>query len=59
MKTSSIFGLASAVVRSRKFKIVLVGLQLGFLVVKYLTGENEEKESENPKKDKKLLTDGQ
>ncbi len=37
MKTSSVIGLASAVVRSRKYKILIVGVQRGFLVVNYLT----------------------
>ena len=53
MKVSSLIGVASAVVRSRRFKIVLVGLQLGFLAIKYLSEEKGKGASK--KKKKKLL----
>ncbi|WP_339708736.1 hypothetical protein [uncultured Kriegella sp.] len=55
MKVSTLIGVASAVVKSRKFKIVLVGLQLGFLAIKVLSEENGPKNSKKKKKKKKLL----
>ncbi|SDM24454.1 hypothetical protein [Kriegella aquimaris] len=55
MKVSSLIGMASAVVRSKKFKIVLVGLQLGFLTMKYLSEKKGKPASKKKKKKKKLL----
>lgn len=44
MNVTSFLDTATAVVKSREFKIVLIGLQLGFLVFHYLSAEKEKKE---------------
>ncbi len=44
MNVTSLVDTATAVVKSREFKIVLIGLQLGFLALHYLSVKKEKQE---------------
>jgi len=43
MKTSTAIGLASTLIRSRKFKIMAVGVQLMYMSYKYLKNRGQKR----------------
>lgn len=55
MNVTSLLDTASAVVKSKEFKIVLIGLQLGFLALRYLSAEKDKQDSARVPNDKKPL----
>ena len=44
MKPSILLGAASAIMRSKKLKIIFIALQLGYLAHSYLEDKREKKE---------------
>jgi hypothetical protein len=56
MNTTSILDTATDIIKSREFKIVLIGLQLGFLALHYLSAEREKGNTSSKGAKRKLLT---
>ncbi len=55
MNVTSLLDTASAVVKSKEFKIVLIGLQLGFLALHYLSTEKDKQDLARVPNDKEPL----
>lgn len=56
MNTTSLPDSVNTLLRSRGLKLVLLGLQLGFLAIKYLSADWEKQHIQGAEEKKKLLT---